>query len=877
MSSPNTNVAGFFDVIKRADATPLYSYKTGGYTVASPAYANGTFYITSSDGYLYAFSPGGSRAAAPTTTVASPAQNGTVAYGTGSVTVTGTATGAAGISSVGVAIQAGGSTGPWYDSATNTWTPGPYTNPAAITATSTGATWSLTVPLMPGGGPMTVIANAVAAGGVADIKGFRTSFTSTPSSSQPVVSLAQTIAPPGGSTVASAAAFAPNEKVTFSLAGVALGSATANGNGKVPAITLTVPTNAPFGPDPLTASGKKSGKVSTTTIDVENAWVSLGYGGMRTNFEPNDTVLARVLHVGPGLFIGPAYFVPYPATAPVESSPAVFDDVAFFGNDAGTMNAVDTQLGSPVWQYATPSGMPIASAPAIDNGYLAFGSEDGTLYELAVGTGTLTGSIALGGELTSPAAANGTFFVASKNGTVSAVSETTGTLVWQKNVGTKISGSVAVDAATGLLLVGDDLGYVSGYQLADGTRVFHTEIGGALKDAPAIAGGVAYIGSSNGNVVALTESTGQKVWSYSEGSAIAATPVVALGEPGFTGLAIYVGSADGNVTALTQAGKLVWHVPFPSAVVGMAATTGNVVMVELANGIVGATRGPNDGFYFYQYQTTGSLDTSPAIVSGAVYVGSGAGGIYAFTPYGKAPLLRSRDGLTGRQRLLANGPKPPWAHSTTTGLRAVGAAASMIWSLAGTERPHLLTAPVRATPALRFHGGPIQQNPRTYAIFRQPPGSTMSAAYRSATAQWLARSAHLAGTYVDTTPFAARPRDADFAQDVARVATLEHWQTGSNTQVVVLTAPEAFGRWAGFCAYHGVTSGMTSQIVYAVVPYPNGASVCGTSAGIKPTGNVAADLALPTLARERAAMASDPLGTGWYDTAGRETSDFIAP
>jgi outer membrane protein assembly factor BamB len=882
-----TNTAGIFRVIQRSNAAPLYSYQTGGYMTASPAYANGTFFVTSTDGFLYAFATGGSNGKPPTTAVTYPAAGASVPYGSGSVTVAGTATGATGIAAVDVAIQSGGSAGPWWDGASQSWVLGPYENPATVTPVSGGATWSLNLPLMPTGGVMTVSANAVATGNIADIVGATSSFSSQPGASEPVVTLASSIEPPGGTVSASATGFAPGETITFTLTEVSgpvtLGSAQADSSGNVAATALAIPKNAAFGPTALTATGGTSHKTSNALLDVENAWIGLGYDSTRASSEPNDIVLARVLHAGPGIFLRPAYFTPNPATAPVESSPAILDGFAFFGNDNGTMSAVDTQTGAAIWQWTTPSGMPIVSSPIIDNGYVIFGSNDGTLYGVSAATGQETGSIALGGSLTSPAVANGVVFVASKNGTVSAVSEKNGALLWQHNVGTNISGSVAVDAAGGLLLVDDDLGYVSAYALTTGTRVWHVEVGGALKVTPSVSGGVVYTGSTNGNVVALTEATGAKLWSYAEGSAITTTPSVAAGEGGFTGNAIYVGSADGTMTALNANGTKNYLIPFningASPIVGLASTLGDVVVVEQANGNVGAARVPNDGFNFYNFLTGASLDTAPAIVDGAVYVGSGAGGLYAFTPYGNEPLIRVKPGMSPRQRLLAVAPKTHWAAFTTTGLHAIDK--SMIWSGKRDYTLHVLGALTRGTAAaVRFHGGVTQQAPRVYTVYWRPAGSMMSAAYHDATARWFAASktAQLAGSYVDTSPFPARLSDAAFQREIARVAAVNHWPAGTNAQFVVLTAREAFGAWAGFCAYHSAVSGAPSgsPLVYAVVPYPSGASECGAAAGIKPTGTVDADLVLPTILREQTDVARDPLGTGWFDAAGHEAGDFLS-
>ena len=60
--------------------------------------------------------------------------------------------------------------------------------------------------------------------------------------------------------------------------------------------------------------------------------------------------------------------------------------------------------------------------------------------------------------------------------------------------------------------------------------------------SPAVANGVVYVGSDDGNVYALNASTGAKLWSYTTGSYVDSSPAVANG-------VVYVGSSDGNVYA----------------------------------------------------------------------------------------------------------------------------------------------------------------------------------------------------------------------------------------------------------------------------------------------------------------------------------------
>jgi outer membrane protein assembly factor BamB len=63
-----------------------------------------------------------------------------------------------------------------------------------------------------------------------------------------------------------------------------------------------------------------------------------------------------------------------------------------------------------------------------------------------------------------------------------------------------------------------------------------------VTSSPAVANGVVYVGSYDGNVYALNASTGSKLWSFATGNLVDSSPAVANG-------VVYVGSYDHNVYA----------------------------------------------------------------------------------------------------------------------------------------------------------------------------------------------------------------------------------------------------------------------------------------------------------------------------------------
>jgi len=62
----------------------------------------------------------------------------------------------------------------------------------------------------------------------------------------------------------------------------------------------------------------------------------------------------------------------------VESSPVVADGKVFFGSDDGRLYVVSLADGSELWKYEI--GQPIQSSPAIVDNHLLIGSDDGSVY-----------------------------------------------------------------------------------------------------------------------------------------------------------------------------------------------------------------------------------------------------------------------------------------------------------------------------------------------------------------------------------------------------------------------------------------------------------------------------------------------------------------
>ena len=116
-----------------------------------------------------------------------------------------------------VEVQEGGTSGPWYEAATNSFTPGLGSADATLGSPgATSSTWSLTVPVPEQGASFLVEASSVDEDGIEDISsgtGIRrpsvAGFTVSASPTAPVVTPADEWIAPGGQLTVSAAGFSP--------------------------------------------------------------------------------------------------------------------------------------------------------------------------------------------------------------------------------------------------------------------------------------------------------------------------------------------------------------------------------------------------------------------------------------------------------------------------------------------------------------------------------------------------------------------------------------------------------------------------------------------------------------------------------------------
>ncbi len=221
---------------------------------------------------------------------------------------------------------------------------------------------------------------------------------------------------------------------------------------------------------------------------------------------------------------------------------------------------------------------PVRSTPAVAGGRIFFGSSDGSVYAVDLEGRSLWTANTGAAVSASPAVLDGRVFVQNRKGLVLALSAADGKVLWRTQTG-------------------DDIPLDWGYENGD-----------VWVSSPAVADGTVLVGSGDGHLYALDAASGKGKWRVETGGRVRASPAVSGGT-------VYVGSLDGSVYAADLAtGALKWR--FDTEGHGLSSAR----------------------FGFDRK----SIQSSPAVADGTVYIGARDGSLYAL------------DAATGKQRWRAS-------------------------------------------------------------------------------------------------------------------------------------------------------------------------------------------------------------------------------
>lgn len=632
-----TTVAGAFDVLDASSGSLLYSFHSPTYATSSMADVDGNLLVTSADGFVYDLAVGGGNGAPPATVISSPLNSGIVSYpSSGALTVHGSAQGQK-IEGVEVAIQSGGSSGPWWNAETATWTHGFFDNQATLAKLGLSSTrWSFVLPVPSEGGEYRVEASAYQKNGLADTNELSASpgATNIVFTVKPAAGTARLTTPlgsvvaPGTAVAVGGSGFAPDETVSISLGSTMLATKTTSSNGRLPRIYVKIPANAAFGPAELTGVGASSGKTASAPIDILNSWMGAGYSATHPSFEPNDVTLLETVAPGPPTFLAPAWSDPL--AAGVRTSLAVADDIGYYADDAGDVTAVDVRNGQPVWTAHVASS--IDSSPALTATQVILGTRDDSVVALDRNSGQPQWSTTTTSPVESaPALSGDQVLVGSDDGTVYSLNAATGAVSWSYHAGGSVLGSPAVDAASGIVVVGDTSGAVTALSCASGSVLWQVTTGGPVTATASIYSGVVYVGSADHTVYAFSEQTGAVTWQYQTSGQVTTGGIIysQVGSP----QSYAVGASDGSIYLLnlvTGGAQAVQNVGGPVA--GLAGSKGWITVTTTDGQVWGLKRSAEP---IWNTSTGAAMSAAATVLDGVIYVGGEDQTLTAYTVPGQ--------------------------------------------------------------------------------------------------------------------------------------------------------------------------------------------------------------------------------------------------
>ncbi len=285
-------------------------------------------------------------------------------------------------------------------------------------------------------------------------------------------------------------------------------------------------------------------------------------------------------------------------------------------------------------QWRVQTGGMVQSSAALHEGTLYIGSGDGLLYALDARTGAQRWRFRTGRAISStPAVADGLVFVGSRDNAFWAVDARTGKERWRLETGRDVPFPWGFESG--------DL-YTSSTTWADGTL---------------------YFGSGDGHVYAVDPKSGRTRWRFATGGRVRSSPAVAEGR-------IYTGSADGTLYALdAKSGRELWRFDTEGHTLESARFGFDRRTIQASPAVADGRVyiGSRDGFLYAVDAASGRLawrvdhsmswvNTSPAVAAGVVYAGSS-----------DERFLQAVDARTGRERWRLATERPVWSSPAVAG------------------------------------------------------------------------------------------------------------------------------------------------------------------------------------------------------------------
>ena len=301
------------------------------------------------------------------------------------------------------------------------------------------------------------------------------------------------------------------------------------------------------------------------------------------------------------------------------SGAVVVEGVVYAGTGEGQLVALDRQTGESLWDFnllGDEGSRAVYGTPVLSGGTMYIGGYDGFLYVFDVGGST------------DPLSWRDPILLDSKE-VKAPLEEDPGPIVGSPAVVDDDCSDASGGVPCQIVMVGSSDNSVYTFEVtfesedrASIRELHRFETGGKVWSTPAASNGVAYFGSLDHKVYALSITSGEVIWEFETGGGVVASPVVAGGR-------VYVGSFDSTFYALnaatgeeewrfTEAGNWFW---------GGAVASSNTVFAPSLDGSLYALE-LGTGRLRWALRTKDRIVGTPALMRDFVVVGSDDGKVH---------------------------------------------------------------------------------------------------------------------------------------------------------------------------------------------------------------------------------------------------------
>jgi outer membrane protein assembly factor BamB len=286
---------------------------------------------------------------------------------------------------------------------------------------------------------------------------------------------------------------------------------------------------------------------------------------------------------------------------------AVAGNRLFATSGYGELVALDASSGQVVWRQRVDS--PMSSAPATDGQAVYVSGRDGSAWAIDAATGKVIwqvigtpGKTSYVGTAAPTVGDRAVIFPSAAGDLMAVLKIGGGTKVWQASL--------------------------AGKRLGRAYALTYDVTGDAV-----MAGKTLFAGSGSGRTVAVSASSGEKIWSAGEG---------ALGPVAVAGGSIFLVNDEARLVRLdAETGETIWSVEMPYFTQdkikkrkGIYAHYGPVmaggrIMVVSSDGLLRAFD-PTNGALTYTAEIPGGAASQPAVAGGTLYVVGSSGQLHAF-------------------------------------------------------------------------------------------------------------------------------------------------------------------------------------------------------------------------------------------------------